>query len=133
MPGYRDRADDGLLTLLGDVPQLVRNLVTAEVQAAKTWIARTAKDAGIGSAWFAVALFALFWAIPLFGTFLVALLSLWLPLWASALILFGVFLLLVIAFALLGVGRMRRIGRSENPVQAVTTDVRIVKDVADEL
>jgi hypothetical protein len=25
--GFRDRADDSLLTLLGDVPELVRNLV----------------------------------------------------------------------------------------------------------
>ena len=33
--GFRDRADDSLLTLLGEVPELVRNLVVAEVDAAK--------------------------------------------------------------------------------------------------
>ena len=47
--GYRDRADDSLLTLLGDLPELVTNLVKAEIDAAKAWISRTSKDAGIGS------------------------------------------------------------------------------------
>ena len=57
--GYRDRADDSLLTLLGDLPELVRNLVTAEINAAKAWISRTAKDAGMGSLWFVIVLFLL--------------------------------------------------------------------------
>ena len=47
--GFRDRADDSLLTLLGDVPELVRNLVIAEVDSAKAWLKRTGKDAGVGS------------------------------------------------------------------------------------
>ena len=75
--GFRDRADDSLLTLLGDVPELVRNLVIAEVDAAKAWLARTAKDAGIGSGWIVGALFVLFWSIPVLGTFIIAGLSSW--------------------------------------------------------
>ena len=54
--GYRDRADDSLLTLLGDLPELVTKLVKAEIDAAKKWVSRTAKDAGIGSVWFVIAL-----------------------------------------------------------------------------
>src|SRR6478735_9819317 len=49
--GFRDRADDSLLTLLGDVPELVRNLVTAEIESAKKWAARTAKEGGWGALW----------------------------------------------------------------------------------
>lgn len=29
--GFRDRSDDSLLTLVGEVPELVRNLVVAEI------------------------------------------------------------------------------------------------------
>ncbi len=49
--GFRDRSDDSLFTLLGDIPELVRNLVVAEINGAKAWAQRTAKDAGIGAGW----------------------------------------------------------------------------------
>ena len=32
--GFRDRSDDSLFTLIGEVPELVRNLVVAEINAA---------------------------------------------------------------------------------------------------
>jgi len=41
--GFRDRADDSLLTLLGEVPELVRNLVVAEVDSAKKWVTTAGK------------------------------------------------------------------------------------------
>jgi hypothetical protein len=128
---YRDRADDSLLTLLGDLPDLVSNLVKAEIDAAKTWVARTSKDAGIGSVWFLVALFFLFWAVPVVLVFSIAGLSSWFPVWVSAIITFGVLLLAVLVFALLGILKFRRVLRRENPAQAVATDVRIVKEAGD--
>ncbi|GAA4192784.1 phage holin family protein [Microbacterium oryzae] len=128
----RDRADDSLFTLIGDVPELVRNLVIAEVDAAKKWAAKTAKDAGFGTGWMLVALFFLFWAIPAFLCFVIALLSLWLPVWASALIVFGVGVILAAVFALLGLLRFKRLAKSENPASAARTDVAIVKEVANE-
>ena len=128
---YRDRADDSLLTLLGDLPELVTNLVKAEIDAAKTWVARTSKDAGIGSVWFLVALFFLFWAVPVVLVFSIAGLSSWFPVWLSAIITFGILLLAVLVFALLGILKFRRVLRRENPAQAVPTDVRIVKEAGD--
>ncbi|MBS1673810.1 MAG: phage holin family protein [Actinobacteria bacterium] len=125
---FRDRADDSLLTLLGDLPDLVSSLVKAEIDAAKTWIARTAKDAGIGSVWFLVALFFLFWTVPVVLVFAIAGLSSWFPVWLSAIITFGILLLAVLAFALLGIVKFRKVLRRENPAQAVATDVRIVKE-----
>lgn len=125
---YRDRADDSLLTLLGDLPDLVSRLVKAEIDAAKTWIARTAKDAGIGSVWFLVALFFLFWTVPIILVFAVAGLSSWFPVWLAAIITFGILLLAVAVFALLGILKFRKVLRRENPAQAVATDVRIVKE-----
>ena len=132
--GFRDRADDGLLTLLGDVPELVRNLVIAEVNAAKAWAAKTAKDAGIGSGWIVVALFFLFWAIPAFGVFLIWGMNEWWgwPIWASALTVFGVVLLAAAVFVILGIQRFKRLSKRENPGQAIANDVKLVKDVGDE-
>lgn len=126
--GYRDRADDGLLTLLGDLPELVRNLVTAEINAAKAWVSRTAKDAGIGSLWFVIVLFLLFWAIPVLLAFAIIGLASWWPAWLAALAVF-VFLLVALAiFGVLGVLRFRRIVKRENPGQAISTDVHLMKE-----
>jgi hypothetical protein len=126
--GYRDRADDSLLTLLGDLPELVRNLVTAEIAAAKAWVSRTAKDAGIGSLWFVVVLFLLFWSIPVLLAFAIIGLSSWWPAWVAALAVFGFLLVAVAIFALLGLARFRKVMKRDNPGQAVAADVRLVKE-----
>jgi 4-amino-4-deoxy-L-arabinose transferase-like glycosyltransferase len=126
--GDRDRADDSLLTLLGDLPELVRNLVTAEIAAAKVWVARTAKDAGIGSLWFVIVLFLLFWAIPVLLAFAIIGLASWWPAWVAALAVFGFLLVAVAVFALLGVLRFRKVVKRENPGQAVATDVQLMKE-----
>src|SRR6478736_3873535 len=128
--GFRDRADDSLLTLLGDVPELVRNLVIAEIEAAKAWLRKTAKDAGIGTGWIVGALFVLFWSVPVLGTFIIAGLSSWMPVWLSALIVFVVMLLVTAVLALLGVLRFRKLSRTQNPVQSIAQDV---KEIGDEL
>ncbi|MBO0982056.1 phage holin family protein [Microbacterium sp. SD291] len=125
---WRDRADDSLLTLLGDLPELVTNLVKAEVDAAKAWVSRTAKDAGIGSVWFLVALFFLFWAVPVVLVFAIAGLSSWWPVWLSALAVFGILLLAVLLFALLGILKFRKVLARQNPAQAVAADIRLVKE-----
>lgn len=129
--GYRDRADDGLLTLLGDLPELIRNLITAEIEAAKAWASRAAKDAGFGGLWLLVALFFLFWAIPVVLVFAIAGISSWFPVWLSAIIVFGGLLLVAVVFALLGVLRFRRLTRG-NPAQAVAHDIRLVKEAGDD-
>lgn len=123
----RDRADDSLLTLLGDLPELVTSLVKAEIDAAKTWVSRTAKDAGIGSVWFLVALFFLFWAVPVILVFAIAGLSSWWPVWLSAITVFGILILAVLFFALLGILKFRKVLKRENPAQAVATDIKIAK------
>ena len=129
--GYRDRADDSFLSLIGDLPELVSNLVKAEINAAKAWVSRTAKDAGIGSLWFVVALFFLFWAIPVLLVFAIAGIASWWPVWLSAIVVFAGLLLVALLFALLGLLKFRKVLRRENPAQAVKTDVRIVKEAGD--
>jgi Flp pilus assembly protein TadB len=130
--GFRDRADDSLFTLLGDIPELVRNLVVAEIDAAKSWLSKTAKDAGIGAGWFVGALFVLFWALPVFFAFVIAGLSSWWPVWLSALVVFGVMLLIVVVLALLGIMRFKKLSKRQNPGAAVAQDIKIVKEAGDE-
>ncbi|WP_175984945.1 phage holin family protein [Microbacterium tenebrionis] len=130
--GYRDRADDSLLTLLGDLPELVTKLVKAEIDAAKAWVSRTAKDAGIGSVWFVIALFFLFWLGPLIPVFAVAGLSSWWPVWLSALAVLALLLVCVLLCVVFGLLKFRKVLRRENPGQAIATDIRIVKDAGDD-
>ena len=131
--GFRDRADDSLLTLLGEVPELVRNLVVAEVDSAKKWVASAGKDVGMGGVWFIVALFFLFWSLPALGAFAIIGLSSWMQAWLASLIVLLLALVGVVVFALMGLARIRRLSkRSGNPAKAVATDARIVKEVIDE-
>ncbi|GEB47150.1 MULTISPECIES: phage holin family protein [Microbacterium] len=130
--GFRDRSDDSLFTLIGDIPELVRNLVVAEINGAKAWAQRTAKDAGIGAGWFVGALIVVFWAIPVFFAFVIAGLSSWWPVWLSALVVFGVMIVITAILALLGYSRFKKLSKRENPGQAISEDVRIVKEARDE-
>lgn len=86
----------------------------------------------MGGVWFLVALFFAFWAIPALGALIIITLSIWMPAWLAALILLVALIVLAAVFALLGVVRMKRLTRAENPVQAITVDAQIVKDAADE-
>ncbi|MET0735639.1 MAG: phage holin family protein [Microbacterium sp.] len=126
--GFRDRADDSLFTLIGEIPELIRNLVIAEVDAGKAWVRRTAKDAGVGAGWIAGALFFLFWTVPALGAFVIIGLSSWWPAWVSSLVVFLAMLLIALVLALLGVLRFRKIAKSENPVQSIALDVKEVRD-----
>ncbi|GAA1466130.1 phage holin family protein [Microbacterium thalassium] len=126
--GFRDRADDSLLTVIGDIPELVRNLIIAEVDAAKAWLAKTAKDGGWGALWVFAALFVLFWSVPALGTWAIAGLSSWWPVWLSALVVFFAMLIVAIILALLGVLRFRRMTKRTNPVQSIAQDVQEVRD-----
>lgn len=126
--GFRDRADDSLLTLLGEIPELIRNLVIAEVDAGKAWVRRTSKDAGIGAGWIAVAFFFLFWAVGVLVAFAIVGLASWWPAWLAALVVFLVLIGTTALFAFLGIQRFRKVAKSENPAQSIAKDIKEVRD-----
>jgi len=126
--GFRDRNDDSLFTLIGEIPELIRNLVIAEVDAGKAWVRRTSKDAGIGTGWIAVALFFLFWAVGVLVALAILALAVWVPAWLAALIVLVVLLLIAALFAFLGIQRFRKVARAQNPVQSIVQDVKEVRD-----
>ncbi|WP_404429398.1 phage holin family protein [Microbacterium lacus] len=126
--GFRDRSEDSLLTLLGDIPELIRNLVIAEVDAGKAWVRRASKDSGIGAGWFAVAIFFLFWAVGVMVAFAIIGLGSWMPYWLSALLVLVVLLAATALFVLLGVRRFQKVMKAQNPAQSIIRDVREVRD-----
>jgi hypothetical protein len=126
--GLRDRADDSLLTLMGEIPELIRNLVIAEVDAGKAWVRRAAKDAGIGAGALAVALFFLFWAMGVLVAFTIIGLSSWWPTWLAALVVFVVLIAATVVCVAFGIHRFRRVARAQNPVQAMVRDVQEVRN-----
>lgn len=126
--GFKDLADQSFLTLVGELPELVRNLVVAEIESAKKWLKRVSKDAGFGAIWVFIALFFLFWAIAVLVAFAVIGFASWMPLWGSALLVFGILIVAVAVFLLLGVVSFRKIAKTQNPVQSVATDVKEIRD-----
>lgn len=127
-----DKSKENLFQLLGELPEQFSRLIALQIERAKLWLQLTLKDGGIGVAWFLVALFFIFWTIPAFGALIVAILNIWLPPWASILILMGALIVIAVVFVFLGVLRMRRIKNRENPVESVQQDVQMVKDAVDE-
>ena len=99
---------------------------------AKKWVKFVGKQAGLGGVWFIVALFFLFWLIPALGAFTIIGLSSWMPAWVASLIVVGVFVVVIVVAALLGLQRFKKLSKSESPAKSITVDARIVKDVADE-
>ncbi len=126
--GFRDRNDDSLFTLIGEIPELIRNLVIAEVDAGKAWVRRASKDSGIGAAWFAVAIFFAFWAVGVLVAFAIIGLGSWMPYWLSALIVLVFLVLAAALFVFMGVRRFQKVMKAQNPVQSIVQDVKEVRD-----
>ena len=68
------------------------------------------------------------WSVPVLGTFVIAGLSSWWPVWLSALVVFFAMLIVTAVLALLGILRFKRIGQRQNPVQSIAQDVKEVRD-----
>ncbi|MBP2436691.1 phage holin family protein [Microbacterium amylolyticum] len=129
----RDRADDSLLSLIADVPELVKNLLRAEFAAIKTYAIQLIKHGGFTALWAFAALFFLFWTIPAFLAFFTIFLALWLPLWASALIVLGIGVVMIAVCGICAyLFHIRKIQKLESPGAAAKADAAIVKEFADE-
>ena len=79
--GFRDRADDSLLTLIGEIPELdpqPRHRRGRRRQGMGCAAPRRTAGSGRGCG-SSRALFVLFWSVPVLGTFVIAGLSSWWP------------------------------------------------------
>ncbi|WP_296194203.1 phage holin family protein [uncultured Microbacterium sp.] len=130
--GKKDKADESLFTLIGQLPALIRNLVVAEINQGKAWLAKTAKDYGFGAIWFVAALFVLFWLIPVLLTAAISGIATVWPVWLSALVVAVGMLIVIAILVVLGLARFKKASARENPVQALKEDVTIVREAGSE-
>jgi hypothetical protein len=95
-------------------------VLRAELAALQEDLTRSGRHLGIALGLIGGAVIVLFWMAGLLLTLLVAVLSIWLKLWAATLI---VFLLFALAAGLLAWLGLRRLKQVENPVQTVRRHV----------
>lgn len=116
-------SEPGLFELLGKLPQQIAALVRVEYENAKREIASRLKKLGLGAALVVFALFFIFFALGALVTAAIAGIAVVLPVWAAALIIAGVLLVLAVLVLWIGFNRIQR----GNPVPEETLG-RIERD-----
>lgn len=91
-------------------------VLRAEADALKEELASSGRHLGIGLGFLAGAVAILFWTLGAVIFTLGAVLSIWLQVWAAALIVVGVFLFLAALLAFLG---MRQLKHFQNPLESL--------------
>ena len=117
------------LSLLTDVPHLISQLVRAELELLKAELLQKLKATGIGIGLFIVSLNLLLLAVLLFifaGVFALALV---LPVWASALIIGGVVLIVAIVVAAVAAKTMSgsSVPTPTETVESIREDIRTIR------
>jgi ABC-type multidrug transport system fused ATPase/permease subunit len=124
---WSDKSRESLFELLADLPNLITNLIKAEIEQVKTKAKHLGSYAGKGAVFMVLALIFLFFAIGTLVAVAILALALVLPAWLSALIVFVAFVLIAVVLALIGVSYFKKLGDDPNPVESVKKDIRAVK------
>ena len=124
---FGDKSRESIFELLADLPNLITNLIQAEIEQVKTKAKHLGSYAGKGAIFMVLALIFLFFAIGTLVAVAILALALVLPAWLSALIVFVAFLLIAVVLALIGVKFFKKLGDDPNPVESVKKDIRAVK------
>ncbi|MGG7464315.1 MULTISPECIES: phage holin family protein [unclassified Plantibacter] len=126
-----DKNDESLLTLVGQLPGILSNLVKAEIANAKTQLAHKGKYAGIGAAFVAGAAVFLFFAVGVLVAVAILALALVLPAWLAALIVFVLFVVIAGILVLIGLRFFKKINEDPSPIDNVKEDIKAVKGVGE--
>lgn len=111
--------DQSVGDLIKDATTQVSTLVRAEVELARAEITRDVKKGLTGSIFFVAALVVVFYSTFFFFFFLAELLDIWLPSWASYLIVFAIMVVVGAVFAVLGFLKVRRIRGPRQTIESV--------------
>lgn len=106
----------GWIELFRSLGEALLEVFRAELEALQQDFSRSGRHLGVALGLLGAAAVLLFWTVGLLLFTLVLVLDIWLPLWAAALILLGLFALVTGILAWLGLRRMRQV---ENPVDNV--------------
>jgi putative superfamily III holin-X len=110
----------GWIDLFRSLGESLIEVLRAEVGSLQEDLKRSGRHLGVALAFLGGAVLLVFWVLGLLVFSMVAVLSIWLQLWAAALLVLALFLLLTGLLAGLGVSRLRRV---ENPVDSVKRHV----------
>lgn len=116
-----------LIELVKSLPGLLKSLLTAEFDGLKVKATHIGKYAGIGAGLVVVALMFLFFALGTLVAVGILALSLVLPSWLAALIVFVVFLLVAGILVLIALRYFRKISEGPSPAEEFQKDIRAVK------
>lgn len=105
--------------LVRDATQQVSTLVRAEIELAKSELTGEVRKGVKGSLFFIVALVVLLYSSFFFFFFLGWLIDIWLPTWASWLIVFGLMVLVAALSALLGYLKVKKLRKPERTIDSV--------------
>lgn len=106
----------GWIDLFRSLGESLLEVLRAEAATLQDDLQRSGRHFGVALAFFGAAVVLLFWMVGLLLFTLIALLNIWLQLWAAALI---VLLLFVAGIAILASLGMRRLRQVENPMETV--------------
>ena len=106
----------GWIDLFRSLGESLLEVLRAEVATLQDDLQRSGRHFGVALAFFGGAVVLLFWMVGLLLFTLIALLNVWLQLWAAALIVLALF---VAAIAILGMLGKRRLQQVENPMETV--------------
>ena len=104
----------GWIEMFRGLGEALLEVLRAEVATLQEDLSRSGRIAGGALALLGVALILAFWIVGLLVFTLIAVLAIWLQLWAAALIVLGLFLVATAILAWMGVDRFKQV---ENPVQ----------------
>ncbi|MFU8947220.1 phage holin family protein [Mycetocola zhadangensis] len=124
---FSGKSRESLFELIADLPNLITNLIKAEIDQAKTKAKHLGSYVGKGAIFMVLALIFLFFAIGTLVAVAILALALILPAWLSALIVFVAFVLIAVVLALIGLRFFKKLGDDPNPVESVKKDIRAVK------
>lgn len=115
--------------LIAEIPQLVRELITAEIELFKAEVASKARRAGAGVALIAGAVFAAFLLIGVLLSLAIFALALLMPLWLAAVVVAGILALAVAGLALGGVAILRRNSAwiPNRTIESLTADLEVLR------
>lgn len=120
-----------LFELIADVPRLVSELVTAEIEQLKAEMVTKLKALGIGAGLLAAAAVVLLFMVGVLLTAAVLALALVLPGWAAALIVAGVLLIIAAILAWIGYTRLKAgiPPIPEETIESVKHDIDTVRGI----
>lgn len=129
--GARSDDERSLLTIIGQLPDTVSNLVRAEVDQAKAELGYKAKHFGIGSGFFVTVLVLLpflFFCLIAAAIFALALVM---PAWAAALVVAAVILVVMAILVAIGMVNFKRGAEPLESIESLKADLDALKGTGD--